>query len=218
MADDRTGLAHRDGPATGMSALVADVAARRPIDVLVSNAAINPPALTIPGDDPQEWRRTISVNLDAVYMGTRLVAPHMVRAGGGRMSMSPRSRASGPGVRRVLRRRQGQGHRAHAVDGRRAVEAAIIDGANDVQMLRRIALPLALPPVPTLVILNAFVAWIDPLIDVIFLQPDEPPASRHGSRPARACPRTGPGGLNLAQDRTSKPRARSAPSVPRASR
>jgi NAD(P)-dependent dehydrogenase (short-subunit alcohol dehydrogenase family) len=55
------------------------------IDVLVNNAAINPPTWTILEDTLENWRRTIAVNLDAVYVGSMLVAPHMVAAGAGRI-------------------------------------------------------------------------------------------------------------------------------------
>ena len=55
------------------------------IDVLVNNAAINPPTRTILDDTLEDWRRTITINLEAVYMGSKLVAPHMVKQGGGRI-------------------------------------------------------------------------------------------------------------------------------------
>ena len=55
------------------------------IDVLVNNAAINPPTKTILDDTLDEWRRTIAINLEAVYVGSKLVAPHMVAQGGGRI-------------------------------------------------------------------------------------------------------------------------------------
>ena len=55
------------------------------IDVLVNNAAINPPTRTILNDTLEEWRRTITVNLEAVYMGSKLVVPHMVAQGEGRI-------------------------------------------------------------------------------------------------------------------------------------
>jgi len=55
------------------------------IDVLVNNAAINPPARTILDDTLEDWQRTIRVNLESVYMGSKLVAPHMVRAHDGRI-------------------------------------------------------------------------------------------------------------------------------------
>ena len=55
------------------------------IDVLVNNAAINPSTKTILDDTLDEWRRTVGINLEAVYMGSKLVAPHMVRQGEGRI-------------------------------------------------------------------------------------------------------------------------------------
>src|SRR5262249_31035775 len=45
------------------------------IDVLVNNAAINPASRTILDDRLEDWRRTIEINLEAVYMGSKLVAP-----------------------------------------------------------------------------------------------------------------------------------------------
>jgi NAD(P)-dependent dehydrogenase (short-subunit alcohol dehydrogenase family) len=69
----------------GFARLVKEIAARGPIDVLVNNAAINPPTLSILEDTPETWRRTLDVNLDAVWTGSRLVAPHMVRQGSGRI-------------------------------------------------------------------------------------------------------------------------------------
>ena len=55
------------------------------IDVLVNNAAINPPTATILQDTLTDWRRTIEINLEAVYMGSKLVAPHMVQRKSGRI-------------------------------------------------------------------------------------------------------------------------------------
>ena len=55
------------------------------IDVLVNNAAINPPAKTILQDTLEDWRRTIAINLESVYMGSKLVAPHMVERKSGRI-------------------------------------------------------------------------------------------------------------------------------------
>ena len=49
------------------------------IDVLVNNAAINPPTRTILNDTLEDWRRTIAINLESVYMGSKLVAPHWLR-------------------------------------------------------------------------------------------------------------------------------------------
>lgn len=67
-------------------AAVADIVARcGRIDVLVNNAAINPPTRTILTDTLEDWRRTIAINLEAVYMGSKLVAPHMVKQQAGRI-------------------------------------------------------------------------------------------------------------------------------------
>src|SRR5687768_13027842 len=55
------------------------------IDVLVNNAAINPPSATILQDTLEDWRRTIAINLESVYMGSKLVAPHMVERKAGRI-------------------------------------------------------------------------------------------------------------------------------------
>jgi NAD(P)-dependent dehydrogenase (short-subunit alcohol dehydrogenase family) len=55
------------------------------IDALINNAAINPPAKTILEDKLDDWRRTIAINLEAVYMGSKLVAPHMARRKDGRI-------------------------------------------------------------------------------------------------------------------------------------
>lgn len=67
-------------------AIVEEVAGRHGrIDVLVNNAAVNPPTRTILDDTLEDWRRAIAVNLEAVYMGSKLVAPHMVRRRQGRI-------------------------------------------------------------------------------------------------------------------------------------
>lgn len=65
--------------------VVADVIAQKgKIDVLVNNAAI---AIygTILNDRLEDWRRQIAVNLEAVYMGSKLVAPYMVERRYGRI-------------------------------------------------------------------------------------------------------------------------------------
>lgn len=67
------------------AALVSDVAARNGIDVLVNNAGINPPARSILDDTQADWDRTLAVNLEAVWRGSKLVAPHMVQRGSGRI-------------------------------------------------------------------------------------------------------------------------------------
>jgi NAD(P)-dependent dehydrogenase (short-subunit alcohol dehydrogenase family) len=55
------------------------------IDVLVNNAAISPSYKTILNDTLEDWRRILAVNLEAVYMGSKLVAPHMVERRSGRI-------------------------------------------------------------------------------------------------------------------------------------
>jgi NAD(P)-dependent dehydrogenase (short-subunit alcohol dehydrogenase family) len=54
------------------------------VDVLVSNAAIARYG-TILEDTLEDWREQIAVNLEAVYMGAKLVAPHMVEQNFGRI-------------------------------------------------------------------------------------------------------------------------------------
>jgi 3-oxoacyl-[acyl-carrier protein] reductase len=65
--------------------VVADVVAKEgKIDVLVNNAAISLYG-TILNDTLENWRKQIAVNLEAVYMGSKLVAPHMVTRQYGRI-------------------------------------------------------------------------------------------------------------------------------------
>ncbi len=54
------------------------------IDILVNNAAITRYG-TILEDTIEDWRAQIAVNLEAVYVGSKLVAPHMVAQGFGRI-------------------------------------------------------------------------------------------------------------------------------------
>jgi NAD(P)-dependent dehydrogenase (short-subunit alcohol dehydrogenase family) len=66
--------------------VVADLVAKHGrIDVLVNNAAINPPSLTILNDTLENWRRTITINLETVFMGSKLVVPHMAARKQGRI-------------------------------------------------------------------------------------------------------------------------------------
>lgn len=51
-------------------------------------------------------------------------------------------------------------------------ESARIDGAGHVLILRKIVLPLSLPAILTLVVVNSLYVWNDLLIAIIFLQDD----------------------------------------------
>jgi NAD(P)-dependent dehydrogenase (short-subunit alcohol dehydrogenase family) len=54
------------------------------IDVLVNNAGIFRSGSVL-DDTLEDWRAVQAVNLEAMYMCSKLVAPHMVRQGGGRI-------------------------------------------------------------------------------------------------------------------------------------
>lgn len=66
------------------AAVEAIVAWRGRIDVLVNNAAISHQA-SLPESTLEDWRRVIAVDLEAVYMGAKLVVPHMVARRSGRI-------------------------------------------------------------------------------------------------------------------------------------
>jgi NAD(P)-dependent dehydrogenase (short-subunit alcohol dehydrogenase family) len=64
---------------------VADIVAwQGHLDILVNNAAITLYG-TILNDTLEMWRQQMAVNLEAVYMGSKLVAPHMVTQKSGRI-------------------------------------------------------------------------------------------------------------------------------------
>ena len=66
--------------------VVDDIIARfGKIDAIVNNAAVTLAYSTILEDTLEDWRRTIAINLEAVYMGSKLVAPHMAERGSGRI-------------------------------------------------------------------------------------------------------------------------------------
>jgi NAD(P)-dependent dehydrogenase (short-subunit alcohol dehydrogenase family) len=73
-----------DGPA--VDRWVADVVGRRGrIDLLVNNAGVIDLEVSLAESDPDEWWRTIEVNLRGPYLMTRAVLPHMLAAGSGRI-------------------------------------------------------------------------------------------------------------------------------------
>ncbi len=55
------------------------------VDVLVNNAGITGPAEPVDQYPEQEWRRVMSVDLDAVFYCTKAVLPHMLARGSGRI-------------------------------------------------------------------------------------------------------------------------------------
>jgi NAD(P)-dependent dehydrogenase (short-subunit alcohol dehydrogenase family) len=55
------------------------------IDLLVNNAGVIDAEVPIEESDPDEWWRTMEVNVLGPYLVTRYAMPHMVAAGGGRV-------------------------------------------------------------------------------------------------------------------------------------
>lgn len=53
------------------------------LDALVNNAGVIEPIAYVWDADPEEWARSITVNLVGVYNGCRAVLPHFMEAGGG---------------------------------------------------------------------------------------------------------------------------------------
>jgi NAD(P)-dependent dehydrogenase (short-subunit alcohol dehydrogenase family) len=68
---------------TDLGALTAIVDRVGPVDVLVNNAAILGPLAPMTEADPEEWARTITINLTGAWHGMRAVLPGMVAKGGG---------------------------------------------------------------------------------------------------------------------------------------
>lgn len=54
-----------------------------PIDVLIGNAGVITPMEPLAGTDPDDWGKTIDINLKGVYHGMRAVLPSMVARGSG---------------------------------------------------------------------------------------------------------------------------------------
>lgn len=55
------------------------------IDILVNSAGINGPIAPLVDYPLDGWRSTVALNLDGVFFCCRAVAPHMIRAGWGRI-------------------------------------------------------------------------------------------------------------------------------------
>lgn len=55
------------------------------IDILVNNAGINGPVGPVQDYPLESWRRVLAVNLDGVFHGCRVAAPHMAARGWGRI-------------------------------------------------------------------------------------------------------------------------------------
>lgn len=53
------------------------------IDILVSNAAVNPFFGSVMDSTEEVWDKILSVNVKAAFLMTKLVAPHMKKRGGG---------------------------------------------------------------------------------------------------------------------------------------
>lgn len=65
-------------------AVVADVESRfGPIAVLINNAGVLAPAVSIADSDRADWDQVIATNLTGPYLGIRAVVPSMRRGGGG---------------------------------------------------------------------------------------------------------------------------------------
>lgn len=54
-----------------------------PISILVNNAGVLAPDVSIAESDPADWDQVLATNLKGPYLGIRAVAPSMKRAGGG---------------------------------------------------------------------------------------------------------------------------------------
>jgi raffinose/stachyose/melibiose transport system permease protein len=53
------------------------------------------------------------------------------------------------------------------------IESASIDGCSSIRILRNILIPMSMPPIMTLVVINALWVWNELLLALIFLQKDD---------------------------------------------
>lgn len=65
--------------------VIAAVAAEGRLDILINNAAIQPPTLSILEETDSNWHRTLAVNLTAQQVASAAAAHAMVAQGGGRI-------------------------------------------------------------------------------------------------------------------------------------
>lgn len=82
---DATGHALDVTDRAALARAVEAAKAAGPIHALVNNAAVNPPPAPLWEESDEDWDRTLAVNLSAVRDASRLVAPGMIAAGGGRI-------------------------------------------------------------------------------------------------------------------------------------
>ncbi|MEZ5670168.1 MAG: SDR family NAD(P)-dependent oxidoreductase [Alphaproteobacteria bacterium] len=75
-------IADDDSVAAALSATLARFGA---VDILVNNAGFAGPTQPVVETDPADWRRVIDVNLTGTFTVCRLVAPHLVARGWGRI-------------------------------------------------------------------------------------------------------------------------------------
>ncbi|NNM44671.1 SDR family NAD(P)-dependent oxidoreductase [Knoellia koreensis] len=69
-----------------VEAWIADIVARRGrIDLLVNNAGVIDAEVSLAESDPEQWWRTVEVNVRGPYLMTRFAWPHLVAAGAGRI-------------------------------------------------------------------------------------------------------------------------------------
>lgn len=72
--------------AGAVDAWIEEVIARHGrIDLLVNNAGVIDAEVPLEESDPQDWWRTVEVNVRGPYLVTRAVLPHMLAAGSGRV-------------------------------------------------------------------------------------------------------------------------------------